>query len=157
MSNPAGRQPYGTLNPEYHDHSAHYIKIWGMLVALLILSVIGPFVGEVTGIKAITLITAFGIAVVKAGMVCKEFMHINVEPVVVHYFLITALVFMGLFFAAVAPDVMNHEGTRWENVAAKAEIQRGLAAGDGHHGEHATEGDHGAADGHGDGGHGGGH
>jgi len=156
MSDPAGRLPYGELNPEYHDHSAHYIKIWGYLVGLLILSVIGPVIGDITGIKIITLITAFGIAVVKAAMVCKEFMHITVEPVVVHYFLITALVFMGLFFAAVAPDVLNHEGSNWVNVAAQNEVKRGLAAGDGHGDEHGAE--HGEADGaHGDGGHGGGH
>ena len=154
MSDPAARQPYGTINPDYHDHSAHYIKIWGILVVLLVISVVGPVIGDVTGLKIITLVTAFGIAVVKAGMVCKEFMHVNVEPVVIHYFLITALAFMALFFAAVAPDVMNHEGTNWENVAAKAEVQRGLAAGDGHGDGH---GDAHGKDAHGDGGHGGGH
>jgi len=31
------------------------------------------------GIKVVTLITAFGIALVKAYLVAKNFMHINVE------------------------------------------------------------------------------
>ena len=153
----AGRQPYGELNPDYHDHSAHYIKIWGFLVLLLIASVIGPVIGDLTGLKIITLITAFGIAVVKAAMVCKEFMHINQEPAIVHYFLITALVFMALFFGAVAPDVMNHRGSNWVNVAAEREIALRLAEAaanpDGHHG-----GDHGAGDASDEAGaHGGGH
>ncbi len=139
MSDPAGRLPYGTLDPDYHDHSAHYIKIWGILVVLLIVSVIGPVIGDVTGLKWITLITAFGIAIVKAAMVCKEFMHITVEPVIVHYFLIVALVLMALFFAAVAPDVMNHEGENWENVAAKKAVLAGKAAGSGHETEHQAK------------------
>ena len=32
------------------------------------------------GIQGVTLITAFGIAIVKAYLVAKNFMHINVEP-----------------------------------------------------------------------------
>jgi hypothetical protein len=32
-----------------------------------------------------------------------------------------------LFFAGVAPDVMKHQGQRWENRAAKQAVERGLA------------------------------
>ena len=49
-------------------------------------------------------------------------------------------VFMVLFFAATAPDVMNHEGTNWNNTAAKAEVERGLAAEAGHGGGHEEAG-----------------
>ena len=116
----------------HHEHihpPSHYVKIWGVLCVLLTVSVLGPMVG----IKILTLITAFGIAFVKAGIVIKYFMHLDTEKPIVWYALITSLVFMVLFFAAVSPDVMNHHGTRWENVAAKAEVERGLAAGSGHH------------------------
>ncbi len=95
-------------------HDSHYIKIWGILCVLLVASVIGPFIGDATGIQIITLITAFGIAFVKAYMVAKNFMHLNVERPVVHYFLATCLVFVVMFFAATAPDVMKQEGANWE-------------------------------------------
>ena len=85
-------------------------------MALLVVSVVGPMFG----IKWLTLITAFGIACVKAYLVAKNFMHINVEPRFVAYLIITVLVFMLLFFAGVAPDVMKHEGAGWVKPAWKA-------------------------------------
>jgi len=110
---------------EEHVHpTSHYVRIWAILVGLLIVSVTGPLIG----IKIITLITAFGIAIVKASMVIKFFMHLDVEKRFVHYFLATSLVLMFLFFAAVAPDVMKHEGTHWVNVAAEDTVAKGLAA-----------------------------
>lgn len=138
---------------EHHDHTSHYVKIWGILLVLLAVSVIGPEVGNAVGIPAITLFTAFGIAVVKAWLVLKHFMHVNTELKMVWYILSGAVVLMVLMFFGVAADVMNHEGSRWENVAAKAEVERALKAeaeGGGHHGEHG--GDHGEAHGddHGD-------
>ena len=47
----------------------NYRKIYFVLLALLVISVAGPFVG----IRWITLITAFGIAVVKARLVVQNF------------------------------------------------------------------------------------
>ena len=118
---------------------AHYVKVWGILVALLVVSVLGPELG----IKSVTLFTAFGIAVIKAYMVAKNFMHLNVEKRFVVYLLMTALAFMFLFYAGVAPDVMQHHGDNWKNVAADAEVQRALAAGAENHG-HGD--DHGATE-----------
>lgn len=134
-----------------HVHEpSHYVRIWAILLALLMVSFIGPWFGNIW----VTLITAFGIAFVKAYLVIKEFMHLDVEKPVVHYFLITSLVFMVLMFAGIAPDVMNHEGTNWENLAAKAEVERALAiqaeGGDDHHGGGDHGDDHNDAD-HGDG------
>ncbi|MGE3636455.1 MAG: c-type cytochrome [Sandaracinaceae bacterium] len=102
----------------------HYWKIWGILLGLLLISFVGPY----AGIQVVTLATAFGIAVVKAYLVCKHFMHLDVQPKFVLYFLITALLFMGLFFFGVSPDVMEHEGQNWTNVAANDAVARGLAA-----------------------------
>jgi len=100
------------------DHAAHaqahppvnYIRIWQILLALLVVSVLGPFLG----IKIVTLITAFGIAVVKAYLVAKNFMHINIEKRFIPYIVSTVLVFMLLFFAGAAPDVMKHSGDNWQ-------------------------------------------
>lgn len=117
------------------DHSEkYYVKVWGVLVVLLIVSVVGPEFG----IPWLTLLTAFGIAFVKANLVIKKFMHLGEELAYVRYFLITAIVFIMLFFVAVAPDVLNHHGAafevgtgpnktivyQWNNIAAKSEIER---------------------------------
>ncbi len=91
-------------------HHPNYVKIWGILVVLLIVSVLGPLVG----VQWIKLLTAFGIAVVKAYLVVKNFMHLTVEKRIAGYMLTTALVFMFLFFAGTATDVMRHKGDQWE-------------------------------------------
>ncbi len=131
---------------EDHDHEqAHYVKIWGILLVLLIISVLGPVVAphlEFGFLKAwmITLMTAFGIAIVKAYLVAANFMHLNVEKKYISYMLATMLMFMLLFFAGTSPDVMKHKGQNWENVAAEAEIERALAEqGEASHGEHGAE------------------
>jgi caa(3)-type oxidase subunit IV len=90
-------------------HEAHYKKIWALLLVLLLISFAGPFLG----IRAVTMITAFGIAVYKAWLVAKHFMHVTVQPRFVLYMLSTVLVFMLLFFAGTAPDVMEHQGAHW--------------------------------------------
>jgi caa(3)-type oxidase subunit IV len=115
-----------------HGHT-NYVKIWAILLGLLVVSVVGPM----AGIKWLTLITAFGIAFVKAGLVVKYFMHIGVERKFVPQLLITMLAIMGIMFAGFAPDVLNHKGTRWVNTAAEKPEPTHA-----HHGEHA---EHGAA------------
>lgn len=114
-------------------HHPNYVKIWAVLVVLLVISVVGPMFE----IRVVTLITAFGIAIVKAYLVVKNFMHITHAQRYVTYLVATCLVFMLLFFAAVAPDVMKATGDGWEKpswVAAEA------AAAESHSsGEHDTE------------------
>jgi len=90
-------------------HEKHYIKIWALLLVLLLISFLGPFLE----IRVVTMITAFGIAVYKAWLVAKHFMHVTVQPKFVMYMLGTTLVFMLLFYAGTAPDVMEHEGANW--------------------------------------------
>jgi len=101
---------------DWKAHERHYIKVWTILSGLLVVSVAGPFLG----IKVVTLITAFGIALVKAYLVVKNFMHLNLEPKFVAYLCATALAFMALLFFFVAPDIMKHHGNNWENVSAAA-------------------------------------
>ncbi|MBF0279855.1 MAG: cytochrome C oxidase subunit IV family protein [SAR324 cluster bacterium] len=93
------------------NHDARYIKIWGILVVLLAISVAGPMLE----IQVITLITAFGIAIVKALMVCAYFMHLNVEKRYIWYMLIISVAFMGIFYFGSAPDVMQGSGTQWKD------------------------------------------
>ena len=137
---------------EHQDHAddhgqAYYVKIWAILLVLLILSIMGPLVAPYVAFGfledwMITLMTAFGIAIVKAYLVAANFIHLNVEKKYITYLLSTMLMLMLLFFAGTAPDVMKHKGQNWENVAAEAEIERALAAeGKDPHGEHAGEHD----------------
>ncbi len=104
---------------EHAGHDTNYVKIWAILLCLLGVSILGPFLE----IKIVTLITAFGIAIVKAYLVAKNFMHLNIEPRYAVYLLTTMLVFMLLFFAGTAPDVMKHEGTNWVKPAVHVDDQ----------------------------------
>jgi caa(3)-type oxidase subunit IV len=74
-----------------------------------------------TAAKITVLVTAFGIAFVKAYFVIAYFMHLKFEIKYVQYMLGTTVVFMLLFFSAVAPDVMRHDGAcqRWAEVEGK--------------------------------------
>ena len=101
--------------PVAHGHAgAHphrnYVKIWSILVALLVVSVAGPFLN----IRVITLITAFGVALVKAYMVAKNFMHLDVEKPIIHWLLAVTLTLMVLLFSGLAPDVMKDTGRGWK-------------------------------------------
>lgn len=131
-----------------HGHDAHddghhinYTKIYVILLVLLGISILGPEIGIVW----VTLITAFGIAFVKAYLVIQNFMHLRPEKAVVKWVLAGSLLVMGLFFFGVAPDVMKHDGRNWVNMSALAAVERGIPL-EGEHGEEAEhaeeEGDH---------------
>ena len=109
-------------------HHGNYVKVWAILVVLLIISVLGPM----TGIRWLILVTAFGIAVIKAYMVAKNFMHVNLERRWVAYLLITCLLFLVILFSGVAPDIMKHQGLHWDNYAAKQAVQAGSQQPDKH-------------------------
>jgi len=113
---------------EHSEHHTNYTKIYLILLVLLVISIIGPEIG----ILWVTLVTAFGIALVKATMVIRNFMHLKDERPLVTWLLAASLLLMFMLFYGVAPDVMRHEGTNWENIAVKEYIERGLPAGDAH-------------------------
>jgi caa(3)-type oxidase subunit IV len=99
------------MSEEHSEHShTNYVKIWAILLVLLIISVLGPEIG----IKSVTLVTAFGIAIVKALMVAAYFMHLNIEKRIAWYILFAAVAFLAVCFYGIAPDVMNKEGTNWK-------------------------------------------
>jgi len=89
------------------------------------------------------MVTAFGVAIWKASLVVKEFMHLPLEKHFIWYIEGIVVAFMLLFFFAVSPDVMQHEGRNWENRAAMAAVERGKKEGaekereekEGHHNE----------------------
>ena len=116
----------------------HYVRVYALLLVLLAVSIVGPWVGETLDMEVggfgrqfslgivITLITAFGIAVVKAWLVIKNFMHLTIERVIPKLFLAASVLLLALFWGGVAPDVQLHDGRMWENDAAKAAVTRGI-------------------------------
>jgi len=129
------------MSEAHADHHPSYVKIYGILLVLLVISIFGPFLE----IPVVTLVTAFGIAVVKAYLVARNFMHLNIQPAYVNYLLATCLVFMLLLFAGTAPDVMKKDGDQW--VKAAVTLPRPGHGDSGDHDEHGEEGGdaHGAA------------
>lgn len=129
----------------------HYVRIYLLLLALLAVSIVGPWVGEridrqveIFGLQiglglTLTLVTAFGIAVWKASLVVKHFMHLSIERPIAKIFLAASVLLLALFWGGVAPDVQLHEGRMWENLDAKAAVARGLPEPEVHADEHADE------------------
>ncbi|MCC7008531.1 MAG: cytochrome C oxidase subunit IV family protein [Acidobacteria bacterium] len=103
---------HASAHAAHAGHDQHYVKVWALLCALLVVSIVGPMFG----IRLVTLITAFGIAIVKAYLVAKNFMHVNIEGRWVAYLLIGMVAFMVVLFWGVAPDVMEHQGQRWQKL-----------------------------------------
>ena len=134
MSDPAAHKEHD--EHAEHSHHGNYVRIWAILLALLVVSVAGPLVAQFIEhhhtALLLTLTTAFGIAIVKAYLVAKNFMHIAFTQRFVLYLVTTMLVFMLLFFAGAAPDVMKLEGRNWIKPAwieANADLLAHPAAG----------------------------
>ena len=107
---------------ETHEHP-NYVKIWYWLLVLLAISVVGPMLE----VPAITLITAFGIAIIKAFLVAANFMHLKFEKKIIWLLLIMSLCLLGVFFFGTAPDVMMTEGDQWiDCIADKSCVEQRL-------------------------------
>jgi caa(3)-type oxidase subunit IV len=115
-----------------HSSPIGYVKIWAWLLLLLIISILGPMLGH----PVLTLITAFGIALVKAFLVASHFMHLNIEKKIVWYMLAGMVLMVVLFFFGTAADVMKEHGHRWTNAAAKALIEENAGASSAHEAQH---------------------
>jgi caa(3)-type oxidase subunit IV len=112
------------MTTEAHVHHPNYVKIWAILVVLLIVSVLG----SMSHVREVVLIAAFGVAIVKAYLVAKNFMHVNVEKRWVPYLLIMCLLFIAILFAGVAPDVMKHSGLHWTKNPADQSVPSAAGA-----------------------------
>ncbi|WP_221774595.1 cytochrome C oxidase subunit IV family protein [Pelagicoccus albus] len=123
-----------------HNHPS-YFKIYIMLLVLFVISVAGPEVAELMGLEGVTrliviLVTAFGIALVKAYYVLAYFMHLKFEKIYAPYILLSMVALLFVFFFGSATDSMMSEGHNWEKTYVEPEV----AAGEGGHGEHDSEG-----------------
>ena len=98
---------------EAHAHP-NYVKIWYWLLILLAISVAGPMLE----IPWFTVLTAFGIALVKTFMVAANFMHLKFEKKIIWYLLLIAITFLGVFYFGTAADIMNQSGQQWKDCIA---------------------------------------
>ena len=121
----------------HEDHSDHYKAVFKLLLIFFAISFVGPLIAdfavEKMGIPHIigfvfTMITAFGVAFLKARLVIVHFMHLPQEKPYVSYILQTTLVLIAIFIAGVMVDVLAHEGQNWTNDAAKAIVDKNAAA-----------------------------
>lgn len=101
--------------------SGHYIKIWVILLILLVISLVGPTIG----IRAITILSAFGIAIVKAYLVARHFMHLAIEKKFITYMLVSMVLLAFLFFFGSAPDIMKPQGQFWEKTSFSSTPKHG--------------------------------
>ena len=107
---------------ETHEHP-NYVKIWYWLLVLLAISVAGPMLE----VPALTLITAFGIAIIKSFLVAANFMHLKFERKIIWFLLIMSVCLLGVFFFGTAPDLMMTEGDQWiDCIAEKSCIEQRL-------------------------------
>ena len=107
---------------ETHEHP-NYVKIWYWLLVLLVISVVGPMLE----IPAITLITAFGIAIIKSFLVAANYMHLKFEKKIIWFLLIMSVCLLGVFFFGTAPDLMMTDGEQWiDCIADKSCVEQRL-------------------------------
>ena len=81
---------------------SNIIKIWGVLIALLALSIA---LGELKDARLATILI-FGVATVKAYFVLMYYMGLKWEPKFVSYILLSALALMVVLFFYLVPDIV---------------------------------------------------
>ena len=124
-----------------HSHPS-YLKIYLLLLVLFLVSVAGPEVAEyfhLTGVTRmmVVLVTAFGIALVKAYYVLAYFMHLKFEKIYAPYILLSMVAIMFLLFFGVATDTMKSEGHNWTKSYEEPDVAPGEG---GHHEAEHPEG-----------------
>ena len=89
---------------DYHGHP-NYLKIYLFLLALLAVSlVVGILTSPLMGIMLI-----FLTAIIKAGLVVGNFMHLKFEPKLVWLVVGIVLFILIAFYFGVYPDIPNQE------------------------------------------------
>jgi cytochrome c oxidase subunit IV len=85
---------------------AHYIAIWRWLVLLVAAALLVTLL-PIPKIAALVLV--FGIAVVKAVMVMRDYMHLKAERLIIHAIaLIPILLFIGLALTLIPDIALRH-------------------------------------------------
>ncbi len=87
------------------ENRLHYIAIWLWLIVLV---GAGLLASALRIPKIVVLMLVFGIAVVKASMVMRDYMHLKFETLIIHVIaLIPILLIIGLALTLI-PDIALH-------------------------------------------------
>lgn len=90
------------MSAETHSHS-HYVRIWAWLIGLLIL---GLGVALLPFGKAMAIFLIFAVAVVKAALVVKNYMHLTSESLLIHAIAIVPVILLICMALALVPDIV---------------------------------------------------
>ena len=85
-------------------HSRHYLLIWGWLVALVVASITAASV--MPKLQAMVLI--FTIAIIKALLVARNYMHLKNEKAIIYAIALVPVVFIVILLFALFPDFVYH-------------------------------------------------
>ncbi len=90
------------IDKDYHGHP-NYLLVYLILVAILGISLLAGYLGA----KLLAVVLIFGLAVVKAGLVLANFMHVKFEPKIIWGIIGFAVLCMFFFYFGVFPDIVN--------------------------------------------------
>jgi caa(3)-type oxidase subunit IV len=85
-------------------HSRHYLIVWFWLLALVIFSVAAASV--LPKVQAMALI--FSIAIIKAFLVARHYMHLKNEKALIYAIALVPLAFVIIFLFGLFPDFVYH-------------------------------------------------
>ena len=92
---------------EHHDHTSNYIKIWGALLVLTIITVAVSYVHfGVWHLGFLNILVAMLVATVKGSLVCLYFMHMKEDNRVNQVVFISAFLFLAIFVGLTLSDVL---------------------------------------------------
>lgn len=87
-----------------HSHSRHYLVIWFWLVALVFLSIVAAAILP----KTQALILIFSVAVVKAVLVARHYMHLKNENFLIYAIALVPVAFVVILLFGLFPDFVYH-------------------------------------------------
>jgi caa(3)-type oxidase subunit IV len=82
------------------SHSRHYLMIWIGILALVLVSVAAASILP----KVQALILIFAVAIVKALLVARNYMHLKNERAIIYALVLVPLAFVIILFFALFPD-----------------------------------------------------
>ncbi|MEK6616170.1 MAG: cytochrome C oxidase subunit IV family protein [Bacteroidota bacterium] len=104
MNHSTTNQPPGKEFPDeqdYHGHSNYRNVFLSLLLLMCVSLAIGYFTSPMIGVGLI-----FLVALLKAGLVVANFMHLKFEPILVFVVVCVVLFILLSFFLGVFPDIV---------------------------------------------------
>ena len=87
-----------------NGQSRHYLVVWYWLLALVIASVTAASLLP----KSQALALIFSIAIIKALLVARNYMHLKNEKAIIYAIVLVPLAFIIVFFFGLFPDFVYH-------------------------------------------------